>query len=526
MKALLLVATIVAVGAFAASNALALEPMWELDIACEHPQFVTVHSPAGDEAYWYIIYTVRNQLNEPKTIRPRVTMTDNMGHVLTDRYEPAVLDQVRRRTGVELKNVSNNSATLQPGEKMKAVAVFEMPDREASKLVVRFYGLANKRVQTEGGVAGIASRAYIVRFNINGDRYNFTPNRLETEWKGYVSTFRPLGEEGKTLDQAPDAEPMKLDEATEETMVVPAVGAVDEPADPLALLPEGLKGLGYIDLKQLTRTSLFREILKDAPRQMLEEMKLDPERDLSALAIGFADFAGEQPEGAIVITGTFDQGLGRRLQDVGEKVSYGGYDLYRKADDNSLIGLLDGRTIVLGSDATVRRVVDIHTGKAPAGKNAALLERAGNVRNSTAWFTADVELPAMPEQGAMMFPGLDPTKVNSITIGLNVVDEGCALTAVAGCSDEDTAAAATQGMKNGVNMLGMMAGGMLGQDADAMQAAQKFLQSIKINSEGATAILKLNVSRELLDALKAAGAKVQVGPAGDNSDKEIEDLDF
>ena len=513
MKTRLTIAAIALVGTLAATSAFALEQMWELDVTTDHPQFVRTKTPSDDTTFWYVTYTVHNQLDEPKTITPKVTLTDNMGHILHDRYQPDVLEQVKRRTGLELKNISNNAATLQPDEKLKAVAVFPMPDHEASTLTVEIYGIANRRVQTENDTVGIASRTYTVRYYINGDRHNFTPNRLETQSKGYVSTFRPFDQEGKTLDQAPDAQAIKLNEAAGAAPVklvadepaAPPVGAVAE--NPLALLPEGLKGIGYIDLKAIATTAIFKELIKNIPAEELGDF--NPEQDLTAAAIAITSLTEDEPRGAVVVFGKFGDDVATRIKETAgpgaESVTYGGYKLFEKAEEDQLVGLLDPTTFVGGTRAVVRGIIDVRTGKTAPGKNTALLAQAADVRTSNAWFTTALELPPLPEESKMMLPGLDSTKVKTLSIGLNIADN-VALKLIAGCADEDTATAALQGIRNSMNMFGMMAGTMLGEDPDAMIAAQDLLKSIKIRGKGTSAILELKISPDLIDALKKAGA--------------------
>ena len=313
MKRRVLVAGIASVlVAAAASGAYAIPRMWELEVECAHPKAVIIEAPKGDQAYWYVVYTVKNQHEEEKPIRPMVTITDNLGGVRRDTYEPAVLKVVKDRTGYDPFNVTNTAATLEPGEKRNCVAVFEMPSREANKLTLAVYGTAGKRVEKREGTAGIASRIYNVEYSAAGDRYNFTPDRLKVVSKGYVNTFRVFGDEGKVLGDAPDAQAVKLPDSAGETIDVPLVGAVTQQGDPLDLLPGDMQGLGYVNLKEVADTGVIDKILEMAaeqgkdPNEMLKMVKLDPNKDLNALAIAIGDFTADEPNGAVVITGTFD----------------------------------------------------------------------------------------------------------------------------------------------------------------------------------------------------------------------------
>jgi len=229
----------------------------------------------------------------------------------------------------------------------------------------------------------------------------------------------------------------------------------------------------------------------------------------------------DHDHGAVVVFGNFGDDVAARIKETAgpgaESVTYGGYKLFENAEEDQLVGLLDRNTFVGGTRAVVRGIIDVRTGKAAPGKNADLLAQAADVRTSNAWFTTALELPPLPEETIiMMLPGLDSTKVKALTIGLNITDN-VALKLIAGCADEDTATAALQGMKNSMNMFGMMAGSMLGEDPDAMKAAQDLLKSIKIRGKGTSAILELKISPELIAALKKAGASFSLGgPGGDD----------
>jgi len=510
-----------------ASGAYAIPRMWELEVRCAHPQAVTIKGAKGDRAYWYVVYTVKNQHDEEKPIRPAVTITDNLGGVRRDIYEPAVLEVVKKRTGYDPANVTNAAATLKPGETRDCVAVFEMPSREANRLTLAIYGTAGKRVEKRDGVTGIASRVYNVVYSAPGDRYNFTPDGLKVVSKGYVNSFRVFGDEGKVLGKAPDARAVKLPESAGETVDVPLVGAVTRTAkavsDPLDLLPGGLQGLGWVNLREVADTGVIDKIIemgaeqgKDAD-EMLKMLKLDPNKDLTALAVGIGDFTADEPDGAIVITGRFDaEAIYTAARDNAdapvESVTYKGYDMLHR-EEGGLMAVLDGKVLLIGSEEVAKKVVDIHKGDAkPGAKSSPMMARVKDLGNETFWFTADVNIPAQPggpDPGmAMMMPGLDPSKIKAVTVSGKVTKEAFRLKAVLGCADADSAAAMMGGLKQGVNMLAGMSAMFTGGDPEATKAVGELIQTIKISSEGASAGVELKITAELAEKLKALGAKM------------------
>ncbi|NQT20057.1 MAG: hypothetical protein HQ592_10165 [Planctomycetes bacterium] len=516
----------------AASAAFALTPMWELEVKTSHPQFVTIKTPKGDVAHWYVAYTVKNQHDEAKAMRPVATLAGNIGSARRDIYEPQVLEAVQERTGFKHANVVDAAGILKPGEERECVAVFNTPNHDSSKMTLSIYGLAGKRVEKQNGQTGIASRLYKVEYTTTGDRYNFTPERLKLVSKGFVDSFRSTFEgEGKILGEAPEGNAVKLPDSAGPaanvllTVDAPPVGAVS--ADPLDLLPGGVKGLGYVNFRQLVDVGLIDQIFNLAgeqginPNDQLKKIGLDLKKDLDAAAFVVGDFTAPEDNGAVVVTGRFDADLIRNTikQEAGddfEAVEYKGYSLVMAGrDDLGRICVLDGKALVIGTEDFVKKIIDIHKGDAKAGAKASpLMARARDLGDRTFWIVADVEIPPLPEEQAgmlaMALPGLDTTKINGITIS-GKIEKAFDLWITLGCKDEDSAAGAITGLKQGVNALTGMANMFSQNDPEAGKTLGELIRAIKISGRDTSATINLTITAELAEKLKVAGQKM-AGP--------------
>lgn len=518
----------------AAWAAFALTPMWELKTETSHPQSVTIETPDGDLAYWYVVYTVKNQHDEPRTIRPVATLGSNIGSVRRDLYEPLVLEAVEKRIGFKPANVANAACTLKAGEARECVAVFSMPNRDSSKLTLGIYGLAGKRVEKQDGQTGIASRLYKVEYSITGDRYNFTPDRLKIVSKSFVNSFRAFEGEGKVLGEAAEGRAVKLPDSTGPVTDVPAVGAVSGGAqrvasgDPLDLLPGGVKGLGYLNIRQLVDVGLIDQVFKLAgeqginPNAPLEALGLDPKKDIDALAFVVGDFTAPKVNGAVVITGRFDadairNAIEKKAGDDFEAVGYKGYSLVMAGrDDLGRFCVLDGKALVIGTEDFVKKVADIHKGDAKAGAKASpLMARAKALGDSTFWIVADVKIPPLPEDKAgmlgMALPGFDPAKLNGVTIAGKVTEKAFNLRITLGCEDEDSAAGTVMGFRQGVNWITGMANMFIQKDPETGKAVGELIRAIKIIPGDTSATIDLTITAELAEKLKVAGQKM-AGP--------------
>ncbi len=279
--------------------------------------------------------------------------------------------------------------------------------------------------------------------------------------------------------------------------------------DPLDLLPGGLIGLGHVNLKQLANLGLIERLLEMDPRKTTDAIGLDPRTDLNALAVGIKAFGKEDTRFAVVVTGRFDTDAiykQIRKEDLSVPTTYKGYKLLRREEDEGLHAVLDGKVFVIGSQAVAKKIIDVYKGDAkPAAKDSPLMRRAEALRGNTFWFVADLELPPIPPNAGMRMPGLDPSKIQELTISGKLTKKDLALKVIMSCKDEDSAAGMVGGLKQGINMMAGMANMETGGDADATKAMGELFKAIKIGGKDKAATIDLTVTAQLAEGLKAIG---------------------
>ncbi len=296
--------------------------------------------------------------------------------------------------------------------------------------------------------------------------------------------------------------------------------------DPLDFIPEGMKGVVYVNIGPLADVGVITEVINfiaqfddgdDGPVAVFKKMNLDPKKDIDAIAVAIEHFNDDMdgPPIGFVMTGRFDKKAIYKFfieEDLFEPTSYKGYDLMNDNGDplEPLMGILNGKVFVIGREAITKKIIDIYNGDAkPAAKDSPLMRRAKALRDNTFWFVADLELPPLAENGpGMMMPGLDPSKIQELTISGKVTKKDLALKVIMGCKDEDSAAGMVGGIKQGINMIVGMANMFTGGDADAAKAVGELIKAIKIGGKGKAATIDLTVTAQLAEKLKAIAAGI------------------
>ena len=148
----------------------------------------------------------------------------------------------------------------------------------------------------------------------------------------------------------------------------PAPGEITRPIgeDPLALMPSGQDLIADLDVVQLRGwepTQRFLRLLPDEARARLDALGFDPLQQVDGLVAAVAHLGTKEAAGTILLSGDFEldklrQGLGRS-GDLKDTL----YHDVAVADGplGSLARILP-RMVVLGSQADVRRVIDLSHG--------------------------------------------------------------------------------------------------------------------------------------------------------------------
>jgi hypothetical protein len=143
-------------------------------------------------------------------------------------------------------------------------------------------------------------------------------------------------------------------------------------ADPLALLPSGAVGVGYIDTQKLLTSAFGEKLLLMLQKQMPipQGAGYEPRRDLAKLYVGFYSMTGADIAGVAIgnfdaanidaaATATATTALGMPVT----KSSYAGRNLFTA--QNLGFTVLTQKTALFGNDTGIRRALDrIEEGRA------------------------------------------------------------------------------------------------------------------------------------------------------------------
>jgi len=308
-----------------------------------------------------------------------------------------------------------------------------------------------------------------------------------------------------------------------------AVEGAGNPAtaiDPLDLLPGGLPGLAYMNLKHLAETGAYDNVMdfvasqleepdKD-PREILKALKLDIKKDLNAGALAFESIGKDDAKLILVVTGSFDTRTFYKVMKEREPrartVFHKGHKI-RLENDGKARAVLNGKVLITGTEDLVRKVIDIYKGDAkPGAKNSPLMDRAKGLGDQTFWLVADLNIPPQPEGEdpglATTIPGLDSSKIKTVTISGRITGEAFDIKAVLGCVDAGSAATLVGGLSQAVNRWVAMSTMATAGDPESAQTVIELTQAMDINSEGASATVRVTITAELAEKLKALGEKM------------------
>lgn len=189
--------------------------------------------------------------------------------------------------------------------------------------------------------------------------------------------------------------------------------------DDLALVPRETAGIFMLNVKQARGSKLWQRLMdlreKDATakkeyQDFISKCGLDPLQQIDSLFLALPENAQESREYALLLRGHYApeqiSACAKRVaQESGKPLTeaeYGGIKYLSAKDTGPALAVLGKRAVVIAGPAWLRRVIDLHTGKAPvdtsARDNPALLPLFNRTRTSDAFFWAGRTSAAMQER--------------------------------------------------------------------------------------------------------------------------------
>jgi len=312
--------------------------------------------------------------------------------------------------------------------------------------------------------------------------------------------------------------------------------------DPFKAVPAGARGVGCVSLREAARFGLADVIIEASKEDraasadydpeafdlgdLLKSAHLDPKKDLDVAVIVLTDDKGD---GAAIVTGRFDKkAILKTAKNYRARESrYKGYD-FVELSGTCQLAIISGRIIAVGNMASVKRIIDVLTGRArPLEEDSPLLANAGRFANKTFWFTTDAgvaKLPGGPEgQGPM--PGPDLSGLKSIVVYGKTQYDTFSLGVELACEDEKRATELTDQLKSSLDQLKPMAAMFTADDAEAGRLVRELMESVTVESEGKSAAVSLKIRRRLIEKLGALAEKMQPPPVAQAPDQKTPEQD-
>jgi len=160
--------------------------------------------------------------------------------------------------------------------------------------------------------------------------------------------------------------------------IAPKAGSA-KAEDMLSLLPKEAGGVIVVDAQRIMKTDMVEKAIKENEnpkkyQEFIQETGIDPQKDLYFFVAGMTGLAGGEKaqEGVVIVNLKYnkDQLLAMVKKERGEltEADYNGIKIYQAAQTDEKKpfsgAFLDDSNIILGTDAAVKKVIDVSQKKA------------------------------------------------------------------------------------------------------------------------------------------------------------------
>ncbi len=184
--------------------------LWVLSFNVDAVKTITpLEGPSKGQVFWYMLYTVENQSDEPREAYISVTATSDQKKTYADTNLASVEAAVERKVGRPLWGKSDlfeaqkdressdtkyHYTTFAPREKRRCVAVFNRLDPGANAISITVRGLSNdfRLITRDDGSREIEERIYQIRYERPADEYEINLDRFHLKQKGWTKQRIPL----------------------------------------------------------------------------------------------------------------------------------------------------------------------------------------------------------------------------------------------------------------------------------------------------------------------------------------------
>jgi len=292
--------------------------------------------------------------------------------------------------------------------------------------------------------------------------------------------------------------------------------------DMLSLLPQEARGVIVIDLQRIMKTEAVDKAINENKdyqkyQQFIQEIGIDPQKDVYFFVVGMTGQVGGQKaqEGVALINLKYNKDLilAKVKKEGGEltEAESNGIKIYRvvpPGKEKPLSGVfLDDSNIIVGTDAAVKKVIDVTQKKAEnIWKNqelSALLKGA----NKAAMVWGAFEVPPEAMQGAASQNPMLGTfaDIKSVLLSFDYQDKSLLAEIKAMCPNEEK----NKQMANALNGFKALGAGAASKEP----LVGELLNKIEISSAPDHVKISANIPEELIKSLSEK-MKVQKGQPG------------
>lgn len=151
---------------------------WQLDFTSRTPQRIVV----GDQAYWYMVYTVTNYTDEERAFFPAIDLVTKTGEVIRANrgIDDQVFEAIKQRTRADLQKPQYVYRLLiGEDQAVSTVAIWEEPMVEMGTFDIFIGGLSGETVRLtdaegnelkdEDGLPILVRKTKQLRYRVRGD---------------------------------------------------------------------------------------------------------------------------------------------------------------------------------------------------------------------------------------------------------------------------------------------------------------------------------------------------------------------
>ena len=177
--------------------------IWVLDFKVKALRMYSPKSgPHKGVVYWYMLYELENKTGADREVFVSVQAESDGKKRYRDTFLPSVERGIERSLGKaywgqtdrfkilkerDPSDPNYHYTTLEDGQKIQGIAVFNRIDKGADSIKIEIFGLSNDREEVDGedGKRGVKERVRVFQFKRRGDEYEIDQDsfrKLGREW--------------------------------------------------------------------------------------------------------------------------------------------------------------------------------------------------------------------------------------------------------------------------------------------------------------------------------------------------------